>query len=201
MWGIQSFLSTRFVHSWPKQINSLKRQQPGNFILFRVKISFTILLRFSYIWFSVTAPQHNGPLVTTVASQHEGHGFDSESGRFCVEFAYSPRACMATLKSVHDVSFQSITGQAREERTTNKNNCLSSLIKGSVNVWTAGAGRSREGEQRCFHTSLTLDSKNSQTPPLNDQSRWTQKKNSHPNTTPCLSLLVLACLSHVFHGK
>ena len=36
-------------------------------------------------------------MVSTVASQQEGPGLDPGSGRFCVEFACSPCACVGSL--------------------------------------------------------------------------------------------------------
>ena len=44
--------------------------------------------------------QHGGAAVSTDTSQQEGSGFEpiSRLGPFCVEFAYSPCACMSSLR-------------------------------------------------------------------------------------------------------
>uniref|UniRef100_A0A3Q4AG71 Caldesmon 1b n=1 Tax=Mola mola TaxID=94237 RepID=A0A3Q4AG71_MOLML len=53
------------------------------------------------IFKNVTKPEigrHSGAVVSTVASHQECPGFNSESGRFCVEFACSPSDCVGSLQ-------------------------------------------------------------------------------------------------------
>ena len=78
------------VYSWPQQLGNIPCPAVQR-MWWKYEIIF-ILKRYDWSW-----GDHCGPKVLTVTSEQEGPGFDSRSGRFCVELARFLCACAGSL--------------------------------------------------------------------------------------------------------